>query len=164
MDLKQIYEDLKAPFPPEAYSTDSSRGFNLTSLKAQYAIERLNDVLGINGWDLKGQFVPTEKGILYMGSLSILNEKEPIHSVEAIGYADNKKNIGDTYKSARTDALSKASSYFGLGNEMFKGNIQPGGGKAKTSTSFKKETKTADKPQKFRRQKKEETTNTEHEI
>ena len=44
---KQIYDKLKAPFPKDAYSCDSSRGFNLTSIKAQYVIERLNDVLGI---------------------------------------------------------------------------------------------------------------------
>lgn len=128
MDLKKIYEGLKADFPKEAYSKDSSRGFDLTSLKAQYIIERLNDVVGITGWKLSGEFQPTDKGVLYMGTLSLVNDSgELVHSVEAIGYADNKKNTGDTYKSARTDALSKAASYYGLGNEMFKGNISVGG-------------------------------------
>jgi len=43
---------LKAPFPPEALSKDTSRGFELTSIKAAYVIERLNEVFdhcGI-GW------------------------------------------------------------------------------------------------------------------
>jgi hypothetical protein len=38
---------LKAPFPPEALSSDTSRGFELTSIKAAQApavIERLNEV------------------------------------------------------------------------------------------------------------------------
>ena len=37
---------LKAPFPLEALSSDFSRGFELTSIKAAYVIERLNKVLG----------------------------------------------------------------------------------------------------------------------
>jgi hypothetical protein len=37
---------LRAPFPAEALKPDTSRGFELTSIKAAYVIERLNDVLG----------------------------------------------------------------------------------------------------------------------
>ena len=151
MDLVKVYEGLKAPFPKEAYSIDSSRGFNLTSLKAQYAIERLNDVVGINGWKLTGSFQKTEKGVLYMGSLDLVENGEVLHSVEAIGYSENKKNIGDTYKSARTDALSKAASYYGLGNEMFKGNIKP---ESPTKTSFTSKNVDETKPKKFQRKKK----------
>ena len=39
-------EALRAPFPAEALSADTSRGFELTSIKAAYVIERLNDVFG----------------------------------------------------------------------------------------------------------------------
>ena len=37
---------IKAPFPSEALSSDTSRGFELTSIKAAFVIERLNDVFG----------------------------------------------------------------------------------------------------------------------
>ena len=37
---------IKAPFPVEALSSDTSRGFELTSIKAAYVIERLNEVFG----------------------------------------------------------------------------------------------------------------------
>lgn len=40
------WEALHAPFPPEALSADTSRGFELTSIKAAYIIERLNEVFG----------------------------------------------------------------------------------------------------------------------
>ena len=45
-------EALRAPFPPEALSADTSRGFELTSIKAAFVIERLNDVFGPcgTGW------------------------------------------------------------------------------------------------------------------
>ena len=45
-------EAIKAPFPPEALSSDTSRGFELTSIKAAQApavIERLNEVFGLCG-------------------------------------------------------------------------------------------------------------------
>lgn len=41
LTLEQI-EALRAPFPPEALSSDTSRGFELTSIKAAYVIERSN--------------------------------------------------------------------------------------------------------------------------
>ena len=37
---------VKAPFPSEALSSDTSRGFELTSIKAAFVIERLNEVFG----------------------------------------------------------------------------------------------------------------------
>jgi hypothetical protein len=37
---------LKAPFPEEALRPDTSRGFELTSIRAAYVIERLNDAFG----------------------------------------------------------------------------------------------------------------------
>lgn len=49
---------IQAPFPPEALSSDTSRGFALTSIKALFVIERLNQVFrpcGI-GW----RYVPTQ--------------------------------------------------------------------------------------------------------
>ncbi len=40
---------LTSPFPAEALSKDTSRGFELTSIKAAFVIERLNDVFGLCG-------------------------------------------------------------------------------------------------------------------
>jgi hypothetical protein len=37
---------LRSSFPPEALSADTSRGFELTSIKAAFVIERLNEVFG----------------------------------------------------------------------------------------------------------------------
>jgi len=118
---KEIYDRLKAEFPKEALSKDTSRGFELTSVKAQYIIERLNEVLGIGGWQLKGEFTDHPNGVLYFGNLHIMLPNDVCHTVEAIGFCGKKKNIGDMYKSARTDALSKAASQVGVANSVFKG-------------------------------------------
>lgn len=123
---KDIYEKLSADFPKEAYSKDNSRGFDLTSLKAQYIIERLNQVLGIDGWRLtNSKFDANDSGVLYTGTLQLYLDGTAIHEVDAIGFSPDKKNTGDAYKGARTDALSKAASYIGVGNDMFKGLIDP---------------------------------------
>jgi hypothetical protein len=122
--FQKIYEGLKQPFPAEAYSVDSSRGFNLTSIKAQYVVERLNEVCGIDGWELTGDYKEVEGGVLFIGHL-IVNDGHRGHKQEAIGFAQFKKNVGDAYKGAKTDALSKSASLFGLGNEVFKGNVAP---------------------------------------
>ena len=126
--LNDIYNKLKEPFPKEALSTDSSRGFDLTSVKAQYVVERLNEVVGIGNWRHTGAYEPVDGGVLFKGQLVISNVS--IHPTsgtvrEAVGYATIKKNVGDAYKGAKTDSLSKCASQFGLANEIFKGNVAP---------------------------------------
>ena len=119
-----LYQGLIKEFPAEAYSTDSSRGFNLTSIKAQYVVERLNEVCGVDGWALTGDYTSENGVVLFFGTLTI-NDGTKAHQQMAVGSAVIKKNVGDAYKGAQTDALSKAASKFGLGNEVFKGNVAP---------------------------------------
>lgn len=118
---REIYAQLSKKFPDEAITKDNSRGFDLTSVKAQYVVERMNEVLGITGWSMAGDFSRDEKGVLYTGILCITIGEEKYH-YEAVGFSAIKKNLGDSYKSARTDALSKAASWLGVANEVFKGN------------------------------------------
>lgn len=123
----KLYDKLKAPFPKEAFSKDTSRGFALTSIKAQFVKERLNEVFGPFGWGLVGDSNELPSGVLFKGELQIYDrtdgEARLYHRVEAEGFAGKKKNHGDTVKSARTDCLSKAASSLGIGNEVFKGEV-----------------------------------------
>lgn len=129
MTRQELYEKLKAPFPAEAYTPDRSRGFALTSLKAQYVVERLNEVFGIGRWGLTGEWRETDDGVLYFGELYYTIKEEDGTLVtytldEVPGFAGlDRANSGDAYKSARTDCLSKSASYLGVGNEMYKGLI-----------------------------------------
>jgi len=134
--VDQAYQELLEAFGEEALSTDNSRGFDLTSVKAQYIVERLNNVCGVNGWRLEGSWQPQEEGgVLYLGRLSIFFDRfceRPEgftdtlnHYVETVGFSVDKKNLGDAYKGARTDALSKGAATLGVANEVFKGNVKP---------------------------------------
>lgn len=126
-----IYLRLTAPFPEEAYGADTTRGSKvLTSLKAQFVVERLNEVFGLGNWRLDGEWKDVDDGILFIGELTAQffeNDKPVIISTGPVpGFAGtDKENSGDAYKSARTDCLSKSSSLLGIGNEMYKGNVKP---------------------------------------
>jgi len=170
--LEHIFEELAKEFPPEALSVDDSRGFPLTSIKAQYVVERLNDVLTPLGWSIDGGYehdVPGNSdkgtaasgGVMFFGYLTIdLNPlgHQVVHKLKAMGYAPNKKNKGDMVKSAMTDALTKAASRLGVGNSVFKGLVTPpvkNGGpksftkpasKASVPETFKGKTANEDKP------------------
>lgn len=123
-----LIEQLKASFPDEALSNDDSRGFDLTSIKPQYIIERLNDVIGIGNWSLDGKWEinPSVEYVMYYGHLTItLPDNE--FKIETCGGAKVLKDrFADAHKSARTDALSKAASHIMIGNDVFKGLVKVG--------------------------------------
>lgn len=126
-ELKDYYKELSMPFPPEAMTSDTSRGFSLTSIKAQYVRERLNEVMGADGWSSNSEVVRIDED----GSVAVkysLTMHFPQRSVTRTSFGGAKKKTkgqthGDTYKSAETDALSKAASNFGVGNDVFKGLV-----------------------------------------
>jgi len=120
----EFQELLEAPFPKEAMSKDGSRGFDLTSIKAQWVVDRLNSVFGIWGWDFKPSFEQVGNHIVCHGVLTVTWEGVS-REVAQTGSHEIKKNVGDAYKSASTDCLGKAASWIGIGNDVFKGNIDP---------------------------------------
>ena len=126
---KEIYNELTKSVPKEAMTEDKSRwnsrenkGIIMTSIKAQYVVERLNKIFGYENWDLIGKYQENEKGVIFIGDL-IIDGKVVKSSVA--GASNWKKNLADTYKSANTECLTKICSRIGIGNEVFKGNIDP---------------------------------------
>jgi hypothetical protein len=138
MNNEELQGLLESDFPKEALSVDSSRGFELTSIKAQWIKERLNKVFSIFGWEFKENFQAGSTGILCHGELAV-NIEDNQRIVYATGFSANKKNMGDSYKSAATDALSKCASYIGIGNEVFKGNVNPNSLKDGGTATVKKQ-------------------------
>lgn len=120
-----LFDKLRAPFTKDAYSADTSRGFALTSLKAQYVLERLNEVLGFMNWSHGGEYEVQDDGsVLFKGAL-VVNLDGRTNKFFGVGFSAKKKNIGDAYKSAKTDSLSKCASQVGVGNDAFKGLVDP---------------------------------------
>lgn len=80
---KQI-DSLKAPFPKEALKPEMSRGFELTSIKAAYIFERLNDVFGPVGYGWRYVHSPFE-------TLVTVGEKTEIMTEVALQYRVSDK-------------------------------------------------------------------------
>jgi hypothetical protein len=73
LNQEQI-DALRAPFPAEALKPDTSRGFELTSIKAAYVIERLNDVFGPCGIGWRYVHSPFEDVPSDDGRLEVVTE------------------------------------------------------------------------------------------
>tara|TARA_R110002020_G_scaffold148779_1_gene324810 strand:+ start:3719 stop:4822 length:1104 start_codon:yes stop_codon:yes gene_type:complete len=109
----------------------------LSTIKAIYIIERLNDVFGILGWDFEheivGQYVNTTFNndgtikkecpyVVVKGRIVVkeFNLKSPFqyggHEID-----DKGTDPADGFKSAVTDAIGKCASFLEIGIQVFKG-------------------------------------------
>ena len=124
---EDIREKLREPFPPEAISQHPTKTF-LSTIKAIYITERLNDVFGIGGWNLQHVIVSdTPEYVTVCGFISL---KEPYGFDTPRQYGGHKKTgtntePADGYKSAMTDCQSKCASYLEIGIDVFKGLVNP---------------------------------------
>ena len=106
---------LLKPLPKESISQHPTKKF-LSTIKAIYVVERLNDVFGIGAWKTKSEFIERVEKMVVVKSTFYCGDIE----VEAFGGNDNA-DLGDAYKGAATDALTKIGSYLGIGMDVFKG-------------------------------------------
>jgi len=128
-DLTQEQLDsLYRPLPSEAITQPSAATKGLCSIKAIYAVERLNNVFGICGrdWLVTSEHITTlpkspdnKKGAMVVLKVHLDIPAYNIH-MESYGGNDNA-DAGDAYKGAVTDALTKMASWLGIGIDVFKG-------------------------------------------
>ena len=144
-----IRDQLKAPLPPEAITQHPTKTF-LSTIKAIYIVERLNDVFGVCGWTLATTIEKeTPDYVLASGFITIpeFNLRTPL---QYGGHKTTGTNteLADGYKSAVTDVQSKCASYLEIGIDVFKGKVKPQtkAPKAKPSQNGK-----AEKPETFNR-------------
>jgi len=115
---KEMIEKLRAPFPPEALEV-LTYGAKLTTIKAMYVIERLNDVFGTGRWIHHHKIISVGKDVIALGRLEILDYDVIVPEQ----YGGMSGANADSYKGAVTNSLSKCASYLGVGIDVFKGNI-----------------------------------------
>ena len=128
----EIVEALRKPLPREAIKPHPTKA-HLSTIKTIYSIERLNDVFGMNGWEDHYEIVTVGAPKEYVGKDGKLKQTNPMVVVrgeliipeynirrEAFGGNDNE-DLGDAYKGACTDALSKMVSALYIGMDVYKG-------------------------------------------
>lgn len=133
-EYKKITTDmrnkLRLALPEKACKKHPTKSF-LTSINPMYVIERLNDVFGVGSWHVKNDVILSD---INQGSIVVKVTLEiPEYNVylEQFGGNDNggkdKKgfDLGDCFKGACTDGLTKLASYLEIGISIYQneGNI-----------------------------------------
>lgn len=119
---------LKDPLPPEAVKPHPTKTF-LSSIKAIYEVERLNEVFGIGSWQLRSSVIDATTPMIVIKAILTI----PEYGIELESYGgndnggENSKNhdLGDAYKGATTDAFTKICSFLEIGIDVFKGKNTP---------------------------------------
>lgn len=119
---------LQAPLPAEAITKHPTKTY-LSSIKGIYITERLNEVFGTGGWKIRAEFVKDyvsdkadKNGHFSTMVVTKTTLEIPEYDVyyECFGGNDND-DLGDAFKGATTDAISKIGSFLGIGIDVYKG-------------------------------------------
>lgn len=133
METKNVTQEMRAklrePLPDGAVKPHPTKTY-LSSIKAIYVTERMNDVFGVGSWSTKLEHVTTsENGMVVVKTTFEIKEYGIYY--ECYGGNDNggenSKNfdLGDAFKGATTDAITKIGSFLEIGIDVFKGKSTP---------------------------------------
>lgn len=114
---KQIAAALAAPFDPKDLKHRPGRaGMTFTYADARAVAQRLDDVLGLTGWQFEVDVADAARGVV-KGSLAIVVDgKTVIH--EDFGYP-NSTSDDEPLKSAASDALRRCAAQIGVGRSLY---------------------------------------------
>ena len=124
---QKIYENLSKALPKEAIQKSegvkTGKGYDTTGYGYQYIVNRLNETLGIEGWNYEYKEINRIDGVSRSGTprigicveikLTILGITKPMVG----GHISN--NYVDALKGAITNSLKKAAAMFGVGKEAY---------------------------------------------
>ena len=122
----KIFGSLAKPFPKEAYKDVSFGARKFTCIDAYHIVERLTEVFGLCGvgWGVTTtDYKIHQKSCACVGYLWYkLPGVEELGKVVAIGDGVIiHDNLAEAMKKAETNLISKASSFIGVGLDVFKG-------------------------------------------
>jgi recombination DNA repair RAD52 pathway protein len=132
--MNSLYQQLSEPFPQEMEKTVTKSGTNLVYIPVSEIINRLNKVLGVDGWSFEvikcerdatdSDFVVAHVRITAM-MVQNIEGRPPVVTItrDGIGGQKIKRNkqqnaiidLGDEFKGAISDALKKAAQTLGVG-------------------------------------------------
>lgn len=120
-----VYEELAAPFSPDAERVLNKGGTNLTYIPVSEVIARLNRVLGVAAWsfevvDVRRDALDPDFVIAHVRLSATLNGVTVVK--DGVGGQPVKRrksgdivDLGDEFKGAVSDALKKAAQQLGVG-------------------------------------------------
>lgn len=111
---------------PDNITADKSRGFVMTGYTPQYVVDAMNKVFGLEGWGFEDIYnkIADREAVAHVRVWLKTEEG----TVERTAYGSKvmfeKTSYGDAKKSAQTDGLKKALSYFSIGNRAYHGKLE----------------------------------------
>jgi hypothetical protein len=146
---KKLFQQLSQPFPEEAIERTDGRqtgkGYSTTGIKAQFIINRLNEVLGIGGWrthrKINVRELTTNSGRkAYEAVCDLVLELGEWIEGNFVPFAEALADGGhvsvseaDARKGSFSNALKKAAAAFGAGWQAYAGTIDDDNVPADTS-------------------------------
>lgn len=114
-----ILAALSAPFPPEVIRHRvGAGGKDLTWVDARTVAARLDEVLGVNGWDFAVE--PVGDTMTVVGILTVRFPDGTVARRQDFGYETG--GSGESLKEAASDALRRCASLFGVARYLYGGD------------------------------------------
>lgn len=119
---EEIRSALRKPFPAEAVKQHPTKPF-LSTIKAIYIIERLNDIFGMGNWECEHEIINDSENYVAGKGRLFLKDYKFYTPYQYGGHVKTGKNTepADGYKSMVTDIISKCASFLEIGIDVFKG-------------------------------------------
>lgn len=115
----EILAALSAPFPPEVIRhRPGVGGKDLTWVDARTVAARLDEVLGVNGWDFSVERVGDTNTVV--GMLTVRFPDGTVARRQDFGYETG--GSGESLKEAASDALRRCASLFGVARYLYAGD------------------------------------------
>jgi hypothetical protein len=114
-----LFAALAAPFEPEEVKVRSQTGRQLHYITARTAMNRLDNVLGPEGW--WDEYVPGENSVLCRLTIR-LSDGSLLTKCDAGGYA-GMADSGDDDKSGYSDAFKRAAVKFGVARYLYRDGV-----------------------------------------
>ena len=114
---KDIAAALAAPFDPKDLKTRPGRaGMTFTYADARAVAQRLDDVLGLTGWQFEVKVADPAHSVVH-GSLTLIIEGK-VTIREDFGYPNSAQD-DEPLKSAASDALRRCAAQVGVGRSLY---------------------------------------------
>ena len=116
------FKKLREPIPKEFLISYVEDGKTFTSFNPQVAIDRLNEIFGVENWTTESELLIKERNVNDWSvaidlSIIIKIKEQEVKATGSGGYKSN--NIGNAFKGARTSAFKNACRYLGIGRELY---------------------------------------------
>ena len=122
ISFQNLYKQLSKPIPKQFYVKYKEDGKEFTGYHAQYAIDLLNEIIGLGKWHTICEVRKEEsigKGWATAGMVTILIQwEEKDFAVNGFG-GSYAKDIANAYKGFKTSAFKNACRYLGIGRELY---------------------------------------------